>query len=462
MNSIRTGAGLRPVTNNSSWTLGIAHHLKYLENTPAAFRTGQYESAHTENPASPYYTSDGAAEGARSDLTFGTSSDLGAIDSWIEAPFHAIGMLRAGLTQVAFYRDAIGDAGLDVLSGLTGGGPTSPITFPGNGSSIDLPTFGGESPDPIQTCTKEHPSADYANAGLPLIALLPSSPSSTLTATLTSPNGTRTLSTSSDLCLIDEHNWYSTDTVYGPTGLEILQNDHAVLVVPRTPLVPGQYHAELSAPGVSAITWSFTFAGPPTTLWVSKPIIIAKGQSTLVAGHLFDTQTGQNIFGEPVTLYTRTSSTKPWVRIGSFQTQGNGIVTETVKPNYTAQMEWVYGGSSYHGKSVSPIATITIGIPPTTLTISKAVTIAKGTSIVVAGHLLDSQSHKNIAGAMLWLYSRTSSSRLWVKIGTRTSSSTGIVTETVTPNYSAQLEWVFHGSSIHASSISPTTILSVR
>jgi len=55
---------------------------------------------HTENPASPYYTSDGATEGGDSDLVEGVVvGDVQTIDTWLTAPFHAIGMLRAQLSQ---------------------------------------------------------------------------------------------------------------------------------------------------------------------------------------------------------------------------------------------------------------------------------------------------------------------------------------------------------------------------
>jgi len=259
VNDVRTAAGVSPVSENPSWTLGIQHHLTYLEQTPASYRTGQYASDHTENPSSPYYTSDGALEGSRSNLVrHASQTDTSAVDYWFGAPFHAIGMLRAGLQSTAFAQDSI-YAGMDVVSGYNAGVRSStPVLFPGPGSTSYLTSYAGhESPDPIETCRKAAPGADYAAPGLPLIAMLPSAPASSLTATLTTPSGTVLSSKSADLCVVDENTYSSSDSVYGSTGLQILQSDHAVLLVPRTPLVAGAYTARISQSKQADIAWSF-------------------------------------------------------------------------------------------------------------------------------------------------------------------------------------------------------------
>lgn len=116
VNYYRTGSGVAPVTNNEAWSAGIRAHLDYLARTPQEFRTGQYANAHIENPASPYYTPEGAAAGASSNLG-GGGSERGAIEGWMQAPFHAIGILRPGLRQSAF-GTLNGAAGLDVIRGL--------------------------------------------------------------------------------------------------------------------------------------------------------------------------------------------------------------------------------------------------------------------------------------------------------------------------------------------------------
>lgn len=264
INSYRGAAGLSPVANEPAWDLGIMHHLTYLVKTPSRYFTGPYASAHTENPASPYYTPDGAREAGYSDLALGgAGSPVEAIDGWLRSPFHAVGMLRAQLTKVALADDpATGYAGLDVIQGLDYSLPADPrpILFPGPGITTDLLTYSGdELPDPLQTCRW----SDASTYGLPLIALLPQAPGSPLSATLTGPHGVESTA-NRQLCVVDEHTYYTTDSIYGPTGREILQDDHAVFLIPRHALVSGRYSVTIAQPGEANIDWSFAAAAPIT------------------------------------------------------------------------------------------------------------------------------------------------------------------------------------------------------
>src|SRR5690349_19740969 len=64
----RAMAGLPPVVEEPSWSDGLAKHLTYLQQTPASLKTCAYARAHTENPASPWYTPEGADAGRSADL----------------------------------------------------------------------------------------------------------------------------------------------------------------------------------------------------------------------------------------------------------------------------------------------------------------------------------------------------------------------------------------------------------
>lgn len=251
INRYRVASGLEPVREQPSWTAGIVAHLTYLARTPAELKTSRYVSMHTENPASPYYTQDGAHEAAASNLAEGAGSDRGAIDRWLTAPFHAIGILRPGLRQVAFARDpATGYAGLDVVDGVRAAPPrTGPVVFPGRGMTTDLTAFGGELPTPLETCR-------WTRAGLPLIALLPRAPGPSTQATLTGPAGPVTT------CVVTARNFVTTDAVYGPTGEAILADEHAVLVIPKTTLTNGRYTASVTGTGQGDVTWSFSVHAP--------------------------------------------------------------------------------------------------------------------------------------------------------------------------------------------------------
>ncbi len=120
INRYRIASGLDPVVDQPSWDAGIQAHLNYVAKAPKSDLVGPYLSLHTENPNSAQYTAEGALEAGRSDLYFGASglTPSAFIDGWLSAPFHAIGMLRARLTTVAFAASGPSAAGLDVIGGL--------------------------------------------------------------------------------------------------------------------------------------------------------------------------------------------------------------------------------------------------------------------------------------------------------------------------------------------------------
>ena len=190
INRYRAAAGLAAVSDQPAWDVGLERHLTYMANTPSQYFTGQYQSAHTENPDSPFYSNDGASEAGYSDLIQGAAfSPLQAVNEWLSAPFHAIGVLRAQLRQIALAEaPSTGDAGLDVIQGLDYNRPaaTAPILFPGPGVTTDLLTFGGERPDPLETCGWQQDGP----VGLPLIIMLPRDPARALSASVTGPTGT--------------------------------------------------------------------------------------------------------------------------------------------------------------------------------------------------------------------------------------------------------------------------------
>ena len=61
-------------------------------------------------------------------------------------------------------------------------------------------------------------------------------------------------------CIVTEHTYVSTDPVYGPTGLSLLQAD-TLFIIPRDALSSPRYTANLTQPGQADISWSFNVAG---------------------------------------------------------------------------------------------------------------------------------------------------------------------------------------------------------
>jgi hypothetical protein len=280
INRYRAAAGEPAVVDQPSLDAALAAHLKYLENDQA-YETGQYASPHTENPAAPDHTNAGTTEGARSDIALGSpgvfASGTAAVDSWWESPFHAIGMLRPGLTYVALALAPDGGAAaLDILTGLGAGSASSPVLFPGNGIVTNLSAYSGsEFPDPLPSCGWP----DSGRYGLPLIALLPQAPAAGLSATLAGPAGNES-SAAGTLCIVDEDTYVSPDPTFGPTGLEILEGDQAVLLIPRSPLANGGYTADITQQGQPDVIWSFSEGTVPAPAPAPGPTPAPTGTGT--------------------------------------------------------------------------------------------------------------------------------------------------------------------------------------
>jgi hypothetical protein len=257
INLYRAASGLAPVTAQPAWDGALLRHLVYLERTDASLMSGPFSSLHTENPASPYYSTAGAAEAASSDIALGgVQTGVQAVDRWFVAPFHAVGMLRPALRRVALGLDSPGGAAaLDVLHGLdsTVPRPRRPVLFPGPGMTTGLDRYSGdETPDPLSACGWSGP------AGLPLIALLPWSPAARASAVLSGPGGS-----GAQLCIVDEH-------TYPGGGDRILRYDRAVFLIPRHPLTGGTYRARLLEPGHRPVAWSFTVAPAASAAGIAR------------------------------------------------------------------------------------------------------------------------------------------------------------------------------------------------
>jgi hypothetical protein len=259
INTYRLAAGLNPVVEEPSWSAALMKHLKYMIYSPPQYAVGQYASAHTENPASPYYTPEGDQAGRSSNLAWGYGgTPVDAIDIWLTGPFHSIGILRPQLTKVAFAQyPGSTYVGLNVISGYDSSVPTpsNPTLFPGPGITTDLTQFtNGEVPDPEETCGW---SQAGPQRGLALIAMLPNTPVVGLTATLVGESGPDFTTANGSLCVIDENTYHSSDPVYGEDGGLILQGDHAVLLMANAPLTYGRYDVVIKQPTRPDIAWSF-------------------------------------------------------------------------------------------------------------------------------------------------------------------------------------------------------------
>lgn len=257
LNYYRVSSGVEPVAENPVLSANAMKHSIYLAKSDPKFFTGIYENPHSENPQSPYYTKEGANSGTN--LT-SIARESDAIDSWMQAPLHAIGLLRDNLKTTG-YATAINDrtgqahTGLDVINGLVGS-RRKIITFPGNGSMVRLYKFVGESPDPRESCGKDWEKF----RGLPIFASFISTPPRDITGKIETPLG-KTLLPGDDLCIVTQYSWVSTNRVIS-YGNQIMAGNNLVLLIAKSPLSPGEHSVSVSGTGISPLNWKFTVLQP--------------------------------------------------------------------------------------------------------------------------------------------------------------------------------------------------------
>lgn len=242
VNVYRAMSGLRPVSENTSWSAeGRAHSCYMLQNG----------IAHDEIEGRPGYSPGGDTAGNSGNVAVSSSVDATArdhVELWMTGPFHAIGILRHSLRSSGFGLCTDDDTPtqwhsggtLDVIRGIDVAAPrpSTPILFPGDGATVPLHSFITEYPNPLAMC-------DWTGAaGLPLIAMLPDDVSSA-DSSIAGPNGPI------ETCTLH------TGNVSDGTARSILDGDNAVIVMPREVLADGDYTTTVNSNGGN-VTWSFT------------------------------------------------------------------------------------------------------------------------------------------------------------------------------------------------------------
>ena len=240
-NYYRAMAGLGPVVENANLSGGAYNHSCYMLYNGIT---------HDETPGKAGYTASGDTAGNNGNVAVSTSygaSVRSHIELWMTGPFHAIGILRYNLASVGFGKcdqssTATGwhsGATMDIISGLgSGRRPSTPILFPGNGTTTNLSTFVTESPNPLDFC-----SGWSGTAGLPVIAMMPE-PVTSASATISGNTGAL------QTCRL-----FSGNT--SGTASQILAYDNAVTVIPRNALSPGLYTVTITTQA-RTVRWSFT------------------------------------------------------------------------------------------------------------------------------------------------------------------------------------------------------------
>jgi len=238
VNFYRTESGLPPVVEDPALSAGAAAHARYLLTNQVL--------VHDEVDGAPGWTPEGDWAGNHSNVAVsgGTTPDRQFVELFMAAPYHALGILRPGISKMGYGRaddtslsPYKSSAALDILSGYDFSHTTQPVVFPGPGSTIALDRFIAEYPDPRDTC-----GWSGQQVGLPLVVMLPEAPGA-VTATLDGPAG------SSEVCVLTSAN---------TTGLakQLLEGDNAAIIIPRRPLALGDYSARVTT-AHRIVPWTF-------------------------------------------------------------------------------------------------------------------------------------------------------------------------------------------------------------
>jgi hypothetical protein len=260
VNHYRSMADLPPLMENLEWSEGDRLHARYMVKNDQVM--------HTEEAGNAWYTVQGHTAAESSNLVGSgnaNASDLFAIDAWMQAPFHAVGVLDPELTQIGYgsYREQDGvvqmGAALDVLRGL-GDIPASvrfPIIWPSSGAVVPLTSFSSEHPNPLTSCP------GYASpSGLPIIVQLGPGHLAPQVSASSFSTGSNQL----EHCVFSEVNYNNPNSSEQELGRSILAERDAVILIPRQPLSPGSSYTVSIAVDGQTYTWTFEVSAEARTL----------------------------------------------------------------------------------------------------------------------------------------------------------------------------------------------------
>jgi len=243
LNYWRSTAGLPPVVEDPNMSAGDYDHAVWMVKNETL--------SHSESPGSPYYTAAGntAAQNSNVELSSSTATtDVSAIDFWMGAPFHAMGMVDPRLTTTGYgaYRQAgatpwASGFALNVIQGNPFTGGSWPTYWPANGVTVPMRTYSGnESPNPLAGCP-----GYSGTVGLPVFVETGGFVTTSVSAHAFTGNGAPLAH-----CVID-------GTTNGGAFNNELNDRGGVIVIPQAPLQPGVLYAVALTVNGTPYAWSF-------------------------------------------------------------------------------------------------------------------------------------------------------------------------------------------------------------
>ena len=262
LNFYRGLAKLPPLIEDRSWERGAWKHARYMVKNDIV--------QHTEDPGNIWYSPEGLAA-ARGSVLMGSgyinrNPDAFAIDSWMQAPFHALDILDPALRGVSYgwYEESDGGiemaAALDVVHGRDRGyAPVAfPIMWPGDGTTVPLRLHWEETPDPLTACPGYRPPS-----GLPILLMMgPGERATDVKKSLFIQDGKLL-----EHCGFNEATYINPDPYQEAAARAVLSAHNAIVLIPRSPLTPGATYTVFIDAGSRSYRWSFTVS---KTIWAEE------------------------------------------------------------------------------------------------------------------------------------------------------------------------------------------------
>lgn len=247
VNYYRSLAGLSRVTAYAPWAIACQAHAAYLAENNVL--------THSEDPANPWYTPEGAAAAQSSSLALfqlPLDDEYTPVDLWMSSAFHAVGLLEPRWSETNFGSytgSGRAAACLDVTRGIDFLTPADyPVYWPPSEGETPVVFYGGQAtPDPLSACP------GYTAPSGPPILLLTGDGSGVpiVTAHSLTINGQP-----AEHCTFTEITYTNPDPAQQNAGRNILGARDAVVVIPRQPF-------PLAATGTVSITvsgWAYTWS----------------------------------------------------------------------------------------------------------------------------------------------------------------------------------------------------------
>lgn len=258
VNFYRAMASLPPVFEEPMLSAPVAAHARYMVANDVI--------QHSQNRKRSWSSREGAVAATMSNLAASTNPnepDSWAVDAWMQAPFHAVGILDPALRKVGFgiHREHDGRriqtaAGLDVIRGRSTRpvDTTYPIVWPANGTSVPIGMHTSEYPNPLTSCP-----GYTLPAGLPVIVQMGAGGGIPQVTRTSISEGTRPL----EHCVFDESTYRNPNAAEQALGRRVLAFRDAIVLIPREPLQVGSSYRVLVEANGRSIDWVFTVAHSP-------------------------------------------------------------------------------------------------------------------------------------------------------------------------------------------------------